>query len=254
MTAPEPVRAEYRHLATKGLISTLTASRARAGDDQVAARTRLALTRLATRYRHLDVEIDNYDTDLHDLVSQVNPGMLQVHGIAATTAAQLLITAGDNHDRIRSEAAFAMLCGAAPIPASSGKTNRHRLNRGGDRQANAALHHIAKVRLGTDPETRTYAARLTAAGKSKKDILRCLKRAIARQIFHLITNPPAVEHTDDLRPTRQTLGLTLADVAKALGCSSMKISQLERGTVRDVRFLRHYRDWLTTTPEHQLAA
>lgn len=147
-----------------------------------------------------------------------------------------------------------MLCGAAPIPASSGKTTRHRLNRGGDRHANSALHHIAKVRLATDPDTRTYAARLTAAGKSKKDILRCLKRAIARQVFHLITDPPAVEHSDDLRPARQALGLTLTNVADALGCSIMRISQLERGTVRDVRFLRHYRNWLTATHELQFAA
>ena len=254
VTAPEPVRAEYRHLATGRLISMLANSRPRVGDDEVAARTRIALKRLATRCRQLDTEIDSHDTDLHDLVSQVNPGILQVHGIAATTAAQLLITAGDNPDRIGSEAAFAMLCGAAPIPASSGKTSRHRLNRGGDRHANSALHHIAKVRLGTDPDTRAYAARLTAAGKSKKDILRCLKRAIARQVFHLITNPPVIEHSDDLRPARQALGLTLANVADALGCSIMKISQLERGTIRDVRFLRRYRDWLTTTPELQLVA
>lgn len=141
-----------------------------------------------------------------------------------------------------------------PIPASSGETTRHRLNRGGDRHANSALHHIAKVRLGTDPGTRAYAARLTATGKSKKGILRCLKRAIAREVFHLVISPPPVEHSDDLRPARQALGLTLTDVASALGCSVGKTSQLERGTIRDVRFLNDYRHWLTTTIQPQDAA
>ena len=254
IAAPEPVRAQYRHLTTGPLISALVRTRPRGTDDEVAARTRTALKRLATRTRQLDAEIDSHNTDLDDLLTQVNPGMLQVHGINTVTAAQLLITAGDNPDRIGSEAAFAMLCGAAPIPASSGKTTRHRLNRGGDRHANAALHHIAKVRLRTDPQTRAYAARLTAAGKSKKDILRCLKRAIARQVFRLITHPPAIEHSHDLRPARQELGLTLADVAEALGCSTNKVSRLERGDIRDVRFLHHYRAWLTDTPELQIAA
>lgn len=249
VTAPEPVRAEHRGLTVLRLVTALASARARGTDDEVAARTRVTLKRLAIRYRHLDAEIADYDTDLDDLVTEANPAMLQIHGIATVTAAQLLITAGDNPDRIHSEAAFAMLCGAAPIPASSGKTTRYRLNRGGDRHANAALHHIAKVRLGTDPDTQAYAAKLTGAGKSKKDILRCLKRAIARQVFRLLTKPPAVEHSHDLRPARQAHGLTLADVAEALGCSIAKISQLERGTIRDVRFLHRYRTWLTTAPE-----
>ena len=254
VTAPEPVRAEYRHLSNTQLIRALASSRPRAGDDEVAARTRVALKRLATRCRHLAAEIDSHDTDLQDLVTQVNPGMVQVHGIGTMTAAQLLITAGDNPDRIGSEAAFAMLCGTAPIPASSGKTTRHRLNRGGDRQANAALHQIAKVRLATDPDTRAYAAKLTTAGKTKKDILRCLKRVIARQVFHLITKPPTPEHSHDLRPARQALGLTLTYVANALHTSKTTISQLEHGNIRDARLLHRYRAWLTTKPEPQNTA
>lgn len=179
---------------------------------------------------------------------------MQAKGIATITAAQLLITAGDNPERIASEAAFAMLCGAAPIPASSGRTTRHRLNRGGDRAANSALHRIALVRLATDPDTRAHAAKRTAEGKSKKDILRCLKRATAREVFHLITHPQPVQSTADLRPARRQLGLTITDVANALGYGIAKISRIERGHIRDTRFLHEYRDWLTSQQPIRTAA
>jgi transposase len=254
VTAPEQVRAEYRDLTTSRLITRLTGSRARVGDDEVASRTRTALKRLAGRYQQLDEEITGHDTALVQLVDTINPGLVQTHGIKTVTAAQLLVTAGDNPDRLRSEAAFAMLCGVAPLPASSGKTTRHRLNRGGDRAANSALHKIAIARLATDPDTRAYAGRLTAAGKTKKDILRCLKRAIARQVFHLITNPRPVENSSDLRPARKNLGLALTDVADGLHCAISKISLIERGTIRDTRFLDHYRAWLTTQQHAQIAA
>jgi len=181
VTAPETIRAECRGLSTVRLVARLAGWRARAGDDPVAAHTRTALKRLAVRYQQLDAEIASHQADLTHLVRAVNPALLQAKGIGVVTAAQLLVTAGDNPDRIGSEASFAMLCGAAPIPASSGKTNRYRLNRGGDRAANSALHQIAIVRLATDPTTRAYAAKRTTEGKTKKDILRCLKRAIARQ-------------------------------------------------------------------------
>lgn len=107
-------------------------------------------------------------------------------GCGRDTVAQLLITAGDNPDRLRSEAAFAALAGACPVPASSGKTNRHRLNRAGDRQANSALYHIVLVRLRYDKETRDYAQRRTAEGKTKMEIIRCLKRYLVRQLYPLI--------------------------------------------------------------------
>lgn len=171
---------------------------------------------------------------------------MQAKGIATITAAQLLITAGDNPERIASKAAFAMLCGTAPIPASSGRTTRHRLNRGGDTAANSALHHIALVRLATDPDTRAHAAKRTAEGKSKKDILRCLKHAIAREAFHLITHPQPVQSTADLRPARRQPGLTITDVANALGYGITKIPHIERGHIRDTRFLHEYHDWPTS--------
>ena len=254
VTAPEPVRAEYRDLSTTRLVPRLVASRARTGDNQVAARTRTVLKRLAARYQQLDAEITAHDADLTQLVETANPALIQAKGIATITAAQLLITAGDNPERITSEAAFAMLCGAAPIPASSGRTTRHRLNRGGDRAANSALHRIALVRLATDADTRAYAAKRTAEGKSKTDILRCLKRAIAREVFHLITKPQPAQSAADLRPARQQLGLTITDVANALECSIAKISRIERGHIRDTRFLHEYRDWLATQQPLETAA
>ena len=161
---------------------------------------------------------------------------------------------GRHPERIASEAAFAMLYGAAPIPASPGRTTRHRLNRGDDTAADSALHRIALVRLATDPDTRAYAAKRTAEGKSKKDILRCLKRAIAREVFHLITHPQPVQSAADLRPARRQLGLTITDVANALGCGIAKISRIERSHIRDTRFLHEYRDWLTSQQPLRTAA
>ena len=254
VTAPEAVRDEYRNLTTGALIPKLSGSRGRAGDDEIEAHTRSALKRLAIRYQQLNEEITTYDTDLAQLVGVINPALVQTKGIATITAAQLLITAGDNPERLRSEAAFAMLCGAAPLPASSGKTTRHRLNRGGDRAANSALHKIAIVRMATDPETRNYVTRRTAEGKTKKDILRCLKRAIAREVFHLITDPQPVAETGDLRPTRKNLGLTLAEAADALDCSLLKISRIERGHVGDSKFVTKYRTWLNEQTTAQMAA
>jgi len=126
-------------------------------------------------------------------VAAINPGLVAANGVGTDVAGQLLVTTGDNHDRLTSEAAFAMLCGAAPIPASSGKTNRHRLNRGGDRQANKALYRVAICRLRWDPRTRAYMERRTKDGLSKKEIIRCLKRYIARELYQLITTPNDLE-------------------------------------------------------------
>ncbi|MGV9546051.1 transposase [Nocardia beijingensis] len=129
---------------------------------------------LARRHQQLSTEITELDELLAPLVAAINPKLVAAHGVGTDTAGQLLVTAGQNHHRIRSEAAFAMLCGVAPIPASSGKTNRHRLNRGGDRHANAALYRVVLCRLRWDPRTRAYAERRTKEGMSKKEIIRCL--------------------------------------------------------------------------------
>lgn len=144
---------------------------------------------LARRHLALSDEIRELDVVLDDLTATAAPGLLAKTGVGTEVAGQLLVTAGDNPERLRSEASFAHLAGVAPIPASSGRANRQRLNRGGDRAANKALHTIAVVRLKYDERTRTYSRRRTAEGLSMKDIVRCLKRAIAREIYQELTRP-----------------------------------------------------------------
>ena len=187
VTAPDELRARLRGLAVKDLITTCANLRPdRADAATPATATRIALRSLARRHQQLTTEIADLDELLEPLVAAINPGLLAANGVGADVAGQLLVTAGENHDRLTSEAAFAMLCGAAPIPASSGKTNRHRLNRGGDRQANKALYRVALCRLRWDPHTRAYMERRTKDGLSKKEIIRCLKRYIARELYQLI--------------------------------------------------------------------
>lgn len=244
ITAPEAVRTRYAALDGNDLIDTLAATRPGPVIDTVTTTTRHALRRLARRHQALTEEICDIDAELHALTSQAAPTMLATKGFGVITTATLLIAAGDNPDRLRTEASFAALCGAAPIPASSGKTTRHRLNRGGDRQANWALHQIALVRLATDPRTKTYAAKLTTAGKTKKDVLRCLKRAIAREAWHLIVHPAPVPRTDDLRPLRHQRGLTLTQAAEHLKTVPARISELERGTRLNIPLANAYREYL----------
>jgi len=148
--------------------------------------TKLALRTLARRWLALKTEIDDLERAIAQLVKEHVPELLSRPGIGAVTAAQLLVTAGDNPERFHSEGAFAALCGATPVQASSGQTSRHRLNRGGDRQANNALWIIAHVRLVHDERTRTYAAKRTALGDNRKEILRRLKRYIAREVYNII--------------------------------------------------------------------
>jgi transposase len=151
-----------------------------------AAGLSLALASLGRRWLALDDEIAALDDAITSRVRRTAPRLLERHSVGVQTAAQLLITAGDNPDRLHSEAAFAAVCGASPVQASSGKSIRHRLNRGGDRAANSALWTIANNRLLHDPRSRAYAAKRTALGNSRKEILRCVKRALARELYPLI--------------------------------------------------------------------
>ncbi len=146
---------------------------------------------LREQLRHLTEEVRDADTDLTTLVSDAGPQLLALQGVGIDVAGQLLTTAGDNPDRLRSEAAFAHLCGVAPVPASSGRTHRHRLNRGGDRAANNALHTIALCRLRYDPRTHAYVVKRTKDGLSKTEIIHCLKRYIFREILTALQPLPA---------------------------------------------------------------
>ena len=123
------------------------------------------------------------------LVEELAPSLLELEGVGTENAGAVMVAVGDNPDRLRSEASFAMMCGVCPIPASSGKTQRHRLNRGGNRQANSALHMVVVCRMRTDERTRAYVARRTLEGLSKREIMRCLKRYVAREIYRVLTAP-----------------------------------------------------------------
>jgi len=173
--APEELRDQVRNLTRMQLIRTCAAWRPELTNaaDPVAA-TRIALKSLARRILELGDEIAALDELIGPLVRALAPQLLERVGIGIEIAGQLLVTAGDNHDRLGSEAGFAMLCGVAPLPASSGMSRRHRLNRGGDRQANSALHLAIISRLRIDPRTKAYAARKTAEGHSKLEIIRWL--------------------------------------------------------------------------------
>ncbi|HUR15678.1 MAG TPA: IS110 family transposase [Candidatus Limnocylindrales bacterium] len=192
VTAPDQLRDQLRSLTTIRLVRA--AARLRPGADRdVTAATKLAMRSLARRYESLEEEIKILDEELQQLTTQAAPGLVEMFGVGTDTAGALLVAAGDNPQRLRSEAAFAKLCGVAPIEASSGKTARHRLNRGGNRTANAALYRIVIVRLGLHQPTKDYAAKRTAEGKSKKEIIRCLKRHLVREVFAAITKQPAIE-------------------------------------------------------------
>jgi transposase len=187
VTAPEQLRHRLRGLSTKELVAV--AARFRLGDNprDVPAATKFALRSVARRYEALSGEIVELDAQLDRLVAQLAPELVCSPGIGTDHAATLLIVAGDNPQRLRSEASFASLCGVAPIEASSGKVVRHRLNRGGNRDANRALYMICLARMGRDRRTQEeYVARRTAEGKSKREIIRCLKRYVAREVYGLL--------------------------------------------------------------------
>jgi transposase len=187
VAAPDEVRDQLRHMTRMRRLRTCAAWRPdmTAYRDAVVA-TRIALRSLARRILELSDEIGDLDRLIEPLVSELAPGLLALPGVGVQNAGELLVTAGQNPQRLRSEAGFAMLCGACPIPASSGKTVRHRLNRGGDRQANSALHMIVVCRMRRDTRTRAYVERRLAEGLSKREIMRCLKRHVAREVYHVL--------------------------------------------------------------------
>jgi transposase len=188
ITAPEELRSELRGLSTARLGARASRLRPGANPPDVEAATKFALRSVARRYHQLSEEISELDEQLDRLIAQAAPELLALESVSTDTAASLMITAGDNPERLKSEAAFAHLCGVAPIPASSGKIVRHRLNRHGNRDANRALYVIALGRMSRDERTRAYVARRTKEGKTKKEIIRCLKRYIARELYRILTS------------------------------------------------------------------
>ena len=190
--APDDLRETLRKMTRMQLIRTLAAWRPDLTDYRsVGSAYRITLKSLGRRYLELHDEIVDLDTMIVAIVDELAPALVARNSIGHGSAAQLLLTAGDNAERLQSEASFAALCGVSPVPASSGKTIRHRLNRGGDRAANSALHIIAIGRLRTDLRTKAYIAKRIAEGHSKLEAIRCLKRYIAREVFSLINRNAA---------------------------------------------------------------
>jgi transposase len=182
VTGPDDLRARFARHTVAALVSDLAALRPRPGSVPGYA-TRVALRELGRRARFLDAQLERLDELIIPLVAARGPSLLALYGVGPDTAALLLIAAGDHPERLRSEAAWAHLCAVAPIPASSGKVRRRRLNPGGNREANHALWRIVITRMSSHPATRAYVDRRTKEGLSKKEIIRCLKRYVAREVY-----------------------------------------------------------------------
>ncbi len=245
LTAPDHLRTQLQPLETPERAERC--ARFRCGDptDPVQAIKR-ALRLLGRRYQQLSGEIAELDDLIAELCAQINPALLGARGVGPEVAATLLVIAGDNPERLHSDAALAALCGASPIEASSGRVVRHRLNRGGNREGNNALWRIVLVRMATCPRTKAYVERRTAEGRSKKEIIRCLQRYVARELHTLLVDNHTVITGTDLRQRRQQAQLTLDDAADALDTWPIAISRLERGLTHNTDLASRYHAWLDT--------
>ncbi|MEU6164814.1 transposase [Streptomyces tanashiensis] len=242
-TAPESIRARFRHL--NGTDRTDALARLRPAGDAVHVAVLTALESLARRVKELTAEHEGLTRALGSEVTTHNPGLRAAYGVGPHTAAQLLVTAGGNPERMGTEASFAALCGAAPVPVFSGRTNRHRLSRGGDRAANAALYRIALVRMAGDSRTREYVARQTTAGRTKEEIIR------APETGHRPGDVPLPDHHGHRPGHRGPTAPTAVQEHHAhprrprhFGLWPTAISNLERGLRHDDELASTYRDWL----------
>lgn len=243
LTAPSSLRETLEPLSTHD--RAVTCSRMRpTSENNPEQIIKKALRLLGQRVVSLTAEIDELDPQIAALCSQINPALLGARGVGPAVAATLLVVAGDNPERLHSESAFAALCGVAPIEASSGRTTRHRLNRSGNRQANSALWRIALVRMATEQRTKDYVAKRTSEGKTKKEIIRCLQRHIAREIHQLLVNDHATIRGTDLRKQRNLAQISLKTAAIQLGTWPIAISRLERELTHDTQLANQYQAWL----------
>jgi transposase len=245
VTAPAQLRALLDPLPSAQRVDHC--ARFRPGDlEDPTEGTKFALRTLARRYLSLTEEMEELAAALDALTVKANPALRAARGVGPDVAAILLVAAGDNPERLRNESGFAAMCGVSPVDASSGKTTgRHRLNRSGNRQANHALWRIAVVRITHDEETQIYAARRRAEGKTKRDVIRCLKRHIAREIFAHLTNPAVVPVGTELRSVRKAAQISLTRASAELGTYPLRISRLERGLDHDRELAERYQAWLS---------
>jgi transposase len=185
-SAPDQLQSRLKGLPIAAFVAAAQGLRPTRSPDAVTAATKASLSSLAHRVADLEAEIGELDAMITPLLKTIAPELLAVYGVGIDTAAALLVAAGDNPERLRSEAAWAHLCGVSPLEASSGKVTRHRLNRGGDRQANRALWHIVITRLASDPRTQAYMERRVKDGRSKNEAIRMLKRYVAREVYRYL--------------------------------------------------------------------
>ena len=253
--APAELRDELQQLPLRRRLERARRWRERAGEHVTARATRQALGELAQRIEFLTEQATRAEAHLDALTDQAAPALRELSGVGVHSAAALLISAGDNPERIHSDAAFAHLCGVAPIQASSGKTARHRLNRGGDRAANQALWRIVMTRRTSDERTRAYIARRTAEGRTDREIVRCLKRYVAREVHRAITRPlPLAPRGAELRQLRTAAGLPQRVVAEQFDINTQRLSRIERGITRDPQLQTRIHTWLTPPDTAQPAA
>ena len=232
------MRDHYRGMDETAMIAALAKTRPSSCTDAGG----YALRCLARRAQALAAERDELQDQLAILTNKANPNLMRIVGVGPNVAATLLIAAGGNPDRLRSEASFAALCGVAPVPASSGKHQQHRLSRGGDRNANLALFHIAMSRMSSDPRTRAFM--VARPHKSKKALVRILKRAIAREVYRALTGRLNIDDYADLRAARQAKKIPLSRVAEQFNTYPTKVARIELGQQRDDHFASAYRHWL----------
>ena len=245
ITAPEQVKYQLRGLKLKARVRVCAASRPSA--DSCVSYAKRALRHLARRYHTFDAEIIELEAEIRRLCARANPALLAAKGVGPDTAAVLLVAAGDNPGRMKSERSFAALCGISPVQASSGRTVRHCLNRGGNRQANNALWRIATTRMRTDTATEGYVARRKAEGKNRKEVIRCLKRHIAPRDLpasHQPTTNP--EMRQPTQSNAQQGGITLTQAVRALRTHPARISTLEHGRDHNHHLATQYQTWLQT--------
>jgi transposase len=244
VAAPERLRNELNELTLEACVERCARFRPCELSDSTQG-CRAALRVLCRHYQDLTEQIAELRAQLDVLVVEANPALVSAFGVGTDVASILLVVAGDNPERLKNDAAFAALCGVSPIEASSGKVVRRRLNRGGDRRGNNALWRIVMVRLVHDSETKDYMKRRLAEGKSKREVVRCLKRYVAREMFTLLTNPPEVPVGAELRKAREKAKISLSIVAEAFEVWPIFISRIERGLAHDLAFANRYRDWLS---------
>lgn len=257
VTAPEDIRERYRRLDTPARMRALARCRPAGGIAAEAVLT--ALREQARAWRELTGQARNLERRMRSILETHAAPLLDIHGVGTIGAARLAAAIGGDATRIRNEAALAKLCGACPIPASSGKTNRHRLNRSGHRQANRVLHQAAVTRLQRHEPTRAYAARRTREGKTKPEIIRCLKRYIVREVWQAlkrIANGQTTRTTGTrLRELRKTHGITQQQIAQALNIAPSRISEIETGKRTQPELEQQCLQYIhntTNTPTQQL--